>query len=192
MSAALKLPIYMTVQEFLAWSPGDHSDYELVNGEPRAMAPAATIHGYLQNEIGRLIGNHLIAHRPGCSAITTPGIIPRLLSAHNFRIPDLGVTCAPVEPEQLSLPDPILLVEILSPSNQADTWSNVWTYTTIPSVQEILILHSTRVAADLLRRSGGGGWPDEPEHVTEGDLMLASIGFCVAMVDLYARTGLVR
>jgi Uma2 family endonuclease len=84
----------------------------------------------------------------------------------------------------------VLLVEILSPGNQAKTWSNVWAYTSIPSVQEILVLHRTRIEAELLRRRPEGGWPEEPEHLTTGDLVLASIGFRVALRDLYARTGL--
>lgn len=192
MSAAMKLPIHMTVDEFLTWNSGDHLRYELVNGEPRAMAPAATVHGYLQGLLAALLTAHLNQRRPSCSVVVTPGIVPRLLSAHNFRIPDLGVTCAPLAPGQLSLEEPVLLIEILSPSNAGDTWSNVWTYTTIPSVQEILVLHSTRVAADILRRVASGGWPEEPERVAAGELTLASIGFRVAMTELYERTGLLR
>jgi len=124
MTAVAKLATRMSVHEFLGWEPRDGLRYELVDGQPRAMAPASTVHGYLQSELGRLIGNHLREHRPGCHVITNPGVVPNLLSAHNFRIPDLGVTCAPVTPGQASMPDPVLLVEILSPSNQADSWSN--------------------------------------------------------------------
>jgi hypothetical protein len=35
--------------------------------------------------------------------------------------------------EESALTDPVLLIEILSPSNQAETWANVWAYATIPS-----------------------------------------------------------
>ena len=54
--------------------------------------------------------------------------------------------------EEYDASDPVLLVEILSPSNRAETWTNVWAYTTIPSVREILVLHSLRIRAELLRR----------------------------------------
>jgi hypothetical protein len=30
--------------------------------------------------------------------------------------------------------DPVRLAEILSPGNEAETWRNVWAYTTIPTV----------------------------------------------------------
>ena len=92
MPAAAKLPVRMSVQDFFAWESGDHLRYELVDGVPRAMAPASVIHGVLQNELGRLIGNHLREHRRGCRAAANPGVIPRLLSSHNVRVPDLVVT----------------------------------------------------------------------------------------------------
>jgi hypothetical protein len=59
--------------------------YELVDGEPRAMAPASTIHGFVQNELGRLTGNHLRDRASGCEVVANPGIVPRLFSEHNVR-----------------------------------------------------------------------------------------------------------
>jgi Uma2 family endonuclease len=190
MSALAKLPVFMSAADFLDWEPGDGMRYELVDGDPRAMAPAGTIHAYLQNELGSLIRNHLREGGAKCQALANPGVVPHLLSAHNIRIPNLGVTCSPLAPGQAALSDPVLLIEILSPSNQAKTWSNVRAYTSIPSVQEILVLHSTRMAAELLRRTPEGGWPEEPEQITGGGLVLTSIGFEVSMSELYARTGL--
>jgi Uma2 family endonuclease len=190
MALAAKIPVRMTVDEFMKWDSEDGYRYELVDGEPRAMAPASTVHGFLQNELGRLIGNHLRDKAPGCEVVANPGVVPRLLSEHNVRIPDLAVTCAALAAGQATLPDPILLIEILSPSNQAETWTNVWTYTSIPSVREILVLRSDRMAAELLRRSPQGAWSDRPIAITEGELVLESVGFRVALADLYARTGL--
>jgi Uma2 family endonuclease len=112
------------------------------------------------------------------------------VSEHNGRIPDLAVTRSPLVVGQAMLPDPVLLIEILSPSNQAKTWTNVWAYTSIPSVREILVLRADRIAAELLRRSPQGEWPDRPMAITEGDLALVSIGFRLALADLYAQTGL--
>ena len=62
-----------------------------------------------------------------------------MLANENFRVPDLGVTCAPPSREVM-VSEPVLLIEILSPSNERENRANVWTYTTIPSVQEILLV----------------------------------------------------
>ncbi len=183
-------PARMSARDFIVWEAGDGLRYQLIDGEPHAMAPTSTVHGLLQSELSGTIGNHLREKHPGCEVIANPGVIPRLLSAHNFRIPGLGVTCAPVRPGQASLPEPLLLVEILSPSNQADSWANVRAYTSISSVQDILVLHSTRICAELLSRNHAGAWPDQPTEWQDGVLTLPSIGFSLPIAALYARTGL--
>lgn len=180
----------MTVDEFLVWEPDDLRRYELVEGVPQAMAPASNAQGLLQSELGAIIRDDLRANRPGCVVLSNPGVVPKLRPGINFRIPDLGVTCTPVVPTATSLPEPVLLVEILSPSNQSETLVNVWTYTTIPSVREILVLRSDRLAADLLRRGADGSWPDRTTSVAGDTLELASIGFSLSLAELYRPTGL--
>ncbi|MGH7050134.1 MAG: hypothetical protein ACREE5_05775, partial [Acetobacteraceae bacterium] len=88
--------------------------------------------------------------------------------------------------------EPLLLIEILSPSNQAETWANVWAYTTIPSVREILIVQSSAIGAELLRRAPDGTWPRQPEHIEAGELFLSSIDFRVPLAALYRTTRLAR
>lgn len=195
MSAARQPPAAMTVAEFLEWCPPDGQRWALVDGVPRAMAPAKTGHGAIQSELARLLGNHLLHAGSPCTVLTAPGVVPRIRAATNIRVPDLAVTCTPIAPTDRHLADPVLIVEILSPSNQAETWANVWTYTTIPSVREILVLHAVTMRAELLRRDPAGNWPPEPALVTEGqDLLLDSIGFAAPLAALYrtappARTG---
>jgi Uma2 family endonuclease len=185
-------PARMTLPEFLSWDAADQSGvgWQLIDGEPVAMAPGSETHAALQGEIGRQIANHLIERGGPCRLLSQPGIVPRVRSNRNFRIPDLGVTCAP--PSQgLMVPDPVLLVEILSPSNEAQTRANIWAYTTIPSVREILAVHSTRIEAELLRRGADGNWPEEPDILSKLDqLTLGSIGFATALGAFYRTTAL--
>jgi len=69
-----------------------------------------------------------------------------------------------------------LVVEVLFPNNPAETWINVQTCTIMPSVQEVIVLHTAPIRADLLRRREDGAWPDNPEPVLAGDLVLQCIG----------------
>ena len=190
MVALLKSPPIMTVAEFLAWDAPSGHRWQLVDGEPTAMAPASRTHNTMVVELGRLIGNHFLAQGSPCVAVVAPGVVPRARSDDNFRIPDLGVTCSRYETEEYTLDEPVLLVEILSPSNQAETWTNIWAYMTIPSLREILVLRSTSIGAQLLRRGADGSWPDRPMTVTEGVLDLESIGFQVELAALYRGTRL--
>jgi Uma2 family endonuclease len=154
------------------------------------MAPASRTHAALQSELVRLIGNHLVEQRSLYSALTNPGVIPHVRSTHNFRIPDLAVTCSEYRAEESALTEPVSVIEVLSPSNQTETWANVWTYTTIPSVREILVLHSTEIAAELLGRLPDNSWPEKPELIEEGVLRLESIRFEVPLTALYRTTRL--
>jgi Uma2 family endonuclease len=192
MVAALKIPVRMSVDEFLAWTPSDHQFWQLVDGEPQAMAPPNRTHGAIQGELVRLIGNHLMERGSPCSVVDTPGVIPRVQSDINIRVPDLAVTRSGYQVEETAISDPVLVVEILSPSNQAETWRNVWAYTTIPSVQEILIVRTAAIGAELLRRNPDGTWPERPLLVEQGDLALDSIGFRVPLTALYRTTRLAR
>jgi len=116
MSALANTAVRMTVDEFLNWDSRDHLRYELVDGEPRAMAPASPVHGLLQARLIKSIGNHLDSRGTGCEVVTNPGVIPALMSAFNMRVPDIAVTRAPVLPGHSALPEPVLLIEILSPA----------------------------------------------------------------------------
>lgn len=192
MVALAHRPVRMSVEEFLNWDPGDGRRWQLVDGEPHAMAPASRTHGTLQGELGSQIRNHLRARQSPCTLVVTPGILPRLMSERNVRVPDLAVTCSGYEREESTLADPVLIVEILSPSNQADTWANVWAYITIPSVREILILRTDAIGAEILRRQADGTWPERPVAIADGELVLESIEFSVALADIYATTRLAR
>jgi hypothetical protein len=50
----------MSVPDFLNWEPDDGFRYELVDGELRAVAPASTIHGFLQNELDSALRGKLM------------------------------------------------------------------------------------------------------------------------------------
>jgi len=192
MGAIAKLPIRMTVAEFLAWDAEDGHLWQLVDGEPQAIAPASRTHAAIQAELCRLVANHLSERSSLCSVLANPGVVPRVQAEHNVRVPDLAVICSDYEAEEPVIADPVLIVEILSPSNEAETWANVWAYTTIPSVREIVVLRTVAIGADLLRRRADDSWPRTPEAIEAGDLVLENIGFQAPLTALYRTTRLAR
>ena len=193
MSTTVRVPHRMTVAEFQDWQPPadlDQRRWELVDGEPVCMSPPNIDHGAIQNELGSLIRNWLTANRPDCRVVTTPGVVPRIRSDVNERIPDLAVTCGPIRPAR-TLDDPILLIEILSPSNEAKTRANVWAYASIPSVHEIVLISSTSISAEIFRRNGDSTWPPDPLLLRSGaELGLESIGMAVSLKAVYRTSSL--
>ena len=153
------------------------------------MAHASDAHGSILAELVYLLSAHLDAQGRRYRIVVTSGVIRRVRSAENCRIPDIGITCAPPSGAK-TLADPVVLIEILSPSNEAETRANVWAYTTIPTVAEIVVLRSTSVQAEVLRRQPGGSWPEQPEIVRDAvELRLESIGFAEPLRLAYRTFG---
>ncbi len=181
-----------TTEEFLAW-PGDGraKHYQLVDGEVWTMSPGSAVHGLIQLTFGAMIRQHLRRSGGPCKVLTEAAVKPRLRADRNVRVPDIAITCSPILAGQVVIDDPVLLIEILSPSNRAKTWTNVWAYTTIPSVTEIVVVRSMRIEVQILRPSAERIWPDSPETILAGGtLRLDSIGLVCPVEEIYADTPL--
>jgi Uma2 family endonuclease len=183
------LPTNLTIEEFLDWAATVDGKYELVDGEVVAMSPTSQTHGLIFGEITGLIRDHLRKSGGRCRVVLEPGVKTRIRARHNYRIPELGVICKPPVAGTQMVAEPILIVEVLSPSNHKATWTNVWAYAANPAVQEILVIESVKVKGWLLRRQADGSWPEDPEPILiNGMIVLTSIGMTVRLMDAYATT----
>ena len=150
----------MTVEEFLKWDDGR---YELVEGIPRLMAPHTDKHATMQSNLSRAIGNHLIARNAPCRVVSEGGVKPRIRSTYNHRKPDIVITCTPNRAGDVFIPDPVVIIEILS-TNEDETRDNIARFTSLGSVREIVLFHQDEPLAEVWRR-GTGEWPEDPEMV---------------------------
>ena len=182
---------HMTAAEFMDWDGGGHlGKLELVNGEVRAISPASGTHALIQANLTIMIGNQLKSKKSPCRVGTEAPVQPQMHANDNVRAPDLAVTCAPPSAGK-TFPDPVLIVEVLSPSNQKETWDSVYAMATISALTEIAVVDSERVRVEVLRRGADGSWPKSGE-VTEGggSFKLTSIGAEFPVSEVYAGTHL--
>jgi Uma2 family endonuclease len=173
----------MSLEEFLHWDDGTDTRYELIGGFPVAMAPTAEGHGELAAALARHLENALATRRP-CRARVEPGVVhPE--RADSFFIADVGVTCTDRDPRRRYIPQPVLLVEILSPSTERhDRRIKVPAYQRIASVQEILLIDSESRYAELHRRQGEQ-WLIQLIIGGSGVIPLTSVGTEISMSALY-------
>jgi Uma2 family endonuclease len=172
----------MNLDEFLRWDDGTDARYELIGGFPMAMAPPAEGHRILAMRLATRIDAALSGRRP-CNAQTETGVL-RPDRADMFFIADIGVTCAPYDPRRQHMQDPILLIEILSPSTERhDRRVKLPAYQGIGSVQEILLLAADEAYAELHRRHGDL-WVIQIIPAG-GSLRLDSVGIEVSLAELY-------
>jgi Uma2 family endonuclease len=184
---AQKPPALMTADEFVVstvrFGAGKH---QLIDGVIVAMAPASPTHGTIQARLAILIGNHLHGQKLPGRVMTEAGVKPRVRGRTNVRVPDLLVTCGPPpRPGDSLVADPILIIEVLSSSNDDETEGAIMSCATIPSVQEMLVVDSSRVTVEVWRRDASGAWPTEPETITAGGVRLDCLNLTLALADIY-------
>jgi Uma2 family endonuclease len=179
----------MTVEEFLVWDGEGDTRYQLRDGVPVAMAPPSSAHSILA---GNLAGHVFVVlqKRPGCRVQSEAGLRSSR-NSRSFHHVDLGVSCSPATRGEHEILEPILLIEILSPSTaEDDRRFNLLDYQQIPSVHEIVLVESRFMHCEVYSRLQGDQWlvrllqrPDDP-------LVLQSIGLDLPLSTIYANVPL--
>ncbi len=173
----------MNLDAFLRWDDGTDTHYELIGGFPVAMAPPAAAHRMLAMRLGSRIDAGLEGRRP-CNAQGDAGVA-RPDHEDTYFEADIVATCERHEFGQQALKEPFLLVEILSPSTERhDRRVKLPIYRQIDSVQEILLIASDGIYAEIHRRSGPQ-WITEIVRGRDAVLGLASVPIEIGFAELY-------
>jgi Uma2 family endonuclease len=173
----------MNVQEFLDWDDGTDTRYELIGGFALAMAPPMPGHRTLTIALGGELRTALRA-RPPCRAIGEAGIV---LPGRDdtYYVADIAVTCDPPRPDARLVANPVLIVEVFSPSTAAwDRQTKAADYRRIPSVQKILLIDSESLFAEVWRRDGER-WITEIVRGDDATLALSSVNLTIPLSELY-------
>ena len=174
----------MSLDEFFSWDDGTETHYELIDGFPVAMAPPAEVHRALALRLGSRIDAALSPRRP-CNAQLEAGVI-RSDRAHSYFEADIAASCIPIEFGRQAIEAPFLIVEILSPSTERhDRRIKLPAYRQIETVQEIVLIASDGIYAELHRRSGAQ-WITEILRGPGATLTLMSVPIEIRLGDLYA------
>jgi Uma2 family endonuclease len=174
----------MTVAAFLSWNDGTDTRYELIDGRPVAMAPAAPSHSVIVANLTHELKSGL--QRPcyvGSEAgVEHPG------RDDTFYEADIVVSCTPITPGAAALPDPVVVIEVLSPSTiEHDRGRKAYDYRRIPSVQEIVLVASEQRHVVVWRRRGPK-WEVE-DLIADAVLELDAVGVKIPFAAIYGDTG---
>jgi Uma2 family endonuclease len=138
MSAALKQG--MTVDEFLVWAEGQPGRYELCGGAVYAMSPQRAGHAKVKLAVTLELIRAVKAAGLPCH-VMPDGMTVRITddTAHE---PDTLVYCGiEVDHDVLEINNPIIVVEVLSPSTKhIDVGTKLPNYFSLPSVRHYLIV----------------------------------------------------
>jgi Uma2 family endonuclease len=182
MERAYKL---LTVAEFLDSCPNDQRHYQLFDGVIVAMAPPATPHQVIAGRLSGEVYASLRATRPECFVRPQAGIAPQGLQGRDHFETDFVVSCTSLERDVRGIvADPLLIVEILSPStDRDDVFIKLPAYQRIPSLHEILYVETERIGATVYRRAEEG-W-QTINLAAEARLQLETVGLDIPLATLY-------
>lgn len=178
MSAALDMTPPATLEEFLDWFPHQELTYEWDGTQVIAMTGGTLRH----NEIANRLSDVLRARLRGgpCTVFRTDASV-RTAAASRVRYPDLVVTCSPFDGTSYAVPDPVLIVEILSDSTTAqDRGIKRAEYAALPSLRRYVMLAADERLALVCARDDGFA-----ERRVRDALALPEFGLTVSFPALY-------
>ena len=96
------------------------------------------------------------------------------------------VRCGPHRGDATIVDDPVLVVEVLSPSTeQHDLTRKRWAYQAIPSLQTVLFIDPDRPVVEILAREGGDAWRSRVVEGLEASLGIAALGIELPLAEIY-------
>lgn len=148
----------MTVEEFVVWSEQQPSGkYELEDGYVVVvrMQSEKVAHTRAKGAVYIAIHNAIRAATTPCE-VFTEGITVKISAQHGYE-PDAVVNCGAAAPgDEMVAPNPVIVVEVLSPSTAAkDMGTKVTDYFTVASMQHYLIVDLDRRVVIHHRRHTG-------------------------------------
>ncbi len=173
----------MTVDEFLVWGEGREGRWELREGVVVSMSPERVAHLDVK-------GNAFSALKAAIREANAPcrvypdGATVRISKRTAFE-PDALVRCGrPLPGDALEIRDPVIVVEVLSPSTEAyDRGAKVEGYFSLPSVMHYLILDADQ--RKVVHHERGGGDVVETRILASGLLRLDPPGLELTVESLF-------
>jgi Uma2 family endonuclease len=179
--AALEEDWPRTVAEFEAWHARQPERWEFVEGRPRLMAPASMKHSIVKRNVLRALDRALADS--GCEVLVDG---PQILTDEISAIPDVVVTGAPLDLSTPAVAEPTIIVEVMSPSSEADDTLRKWfSYRKIASLKHYLVLAQDRRLVQIHSRAGDL-WRER--FVSEGAIELDDPPLRIEVEALYAAT----
>jgi len=173
----------MSLEEFLPWQESQEQRYELVDGQPVAMAGARQQHD-------RIVANALI--RIGgkldgdpCRPFTADQTV--VTHWRNGRHPDFGVDCGPFDRDSMTATGPRVVLEVFSRSTRSlDQVAKLEEYKGVPTMEHIVLVDPDDPTAIVWSRGEDRSWSHETLRGLDTVLALPAIGIEVRLAELYA------
>ncbi len=179
-----KTKLIVGIDEYIEGEELSEIRYEYIYGEVYAMAGASTKHNRIVTNIGYQIDNRLANSR--CETYIEN--VKLKADQATFYYPDVMVACDEKPKSTFYREEPILLVEVLSPSTErTDRHEKLTVYKNIPSLQEYLVVWQDKIYVEIHRRQADNSWQTESYDEIDDSVKLNSIDFTLTLGEIYRR-----
>ncbi|MFN0122594.1 MAG: Uma2 family endonuclease [Blastocatellia bacterium] len=178
-----------TIEEYIALEKGARERYEYFDGEVFCMAGASLRHTRISANAFRRISDKISGRN--CEAFSTEARI-KVPTAPPYRYPDASVVCGEVKTEmfrgQEMVVNPILLVEVLSPSTSAyDLHDKFLEYQSIDTFEEYLVISQEAPQITQYIRQADHKWLRMDTVDMDGEITLESLDITLTVAEIYER-----
>jgi Uma2 family endonuclease len=173
----------MSVAEFLAWSDGLDERWELFDGVPVAMAPERLLHGRAKLRVARCLEDAIGRGDLSCEAVLDS--VGVAIDSRNSYQPDALVYCGdPASPDTRLIENPVVVVEVLSPSNALkDLRDKLQGYFRVASIRHYLIVDPDKRI--VIHHARGDDHRITTCIVNDGSITLDPPGLVLASADVF-------
>ena len=171
-----------TLAEYLEWEEAQEERHEFHAGEIFLMVGGRRGHGSIIQNLSRHLGNHL--DDTPCRVFTEGMKVQ--IADDTVVYPDVFVTCGSnFHADDLAVTDPVLVVEVLSPSTQAyDRSQKFALYRRLPSLREYALIDPDTRRVEVMRLGADGLW-DFIDMSEQAELEFTALDFRLALADLF-------
>jgi Uma2 family endonuclease len=178
------MTLRLSRHDFRVWAEAQpRGRFERVEGEVVAMAPERWAHARLKAQVWEALKREI--KRAGLPCEAAPDGMTVEIDDDTDYEPDALVNCGPPIPDEaIAAPNPVVIVEVLSPSTTSvDTGAKLADYFRVASVQHYLLIRPSRREVIHHRRTEDGILT---RIVHDGVILLDPPGIRLALDEIYA------
>jgi Uma2 family endonuclease len=177
-------PHAWTVEEFLAFEAEEPERYEFVGGIVRMMTGGSAAHSAIKTNATNAL-NAALRDGPCRAYIDDLKVVTKTAVMY----PDVVVTCRPLAPDDDRVPDPTIVVEVLSPTTERHDRIAKWReYQRIGSLQHFVLVEQAERRVEVYSRTETG-WALASIEPPEDAVILKSIGATLSLEAIYEGSG---
>lgn len=174
-----------TVEEYFELLEHSEEKIEYHNGEIFMMAGGTRKHNIIAANITRRLLEGL--DKSDCVGYGSDMKV-NIARYQSYVFPDLSVVCDPTDSSNDSADNPVLILEVLSPSTEGyDRGLKFRMYRSLPTLREYVLVSQEEPLVEVFYKQDDKSWHYQLYQGTDAEVTLSSAGHTISLKDIYQK-----